>query len=140
MPSISCASTERISVGRSVIERKELLQKLLKNPPGVIRYSAALGEDAEQLMEQVRAIGLEGLIGKRKNSVYEPGRRSGAWIKLKLQRQQEFVIGGYTPPSGTRKYFGALLVGSLSGEETSIRGKGWHRFRCGAAPGASRDV
>ena len=109
--------------GRPVVERKELLRKLLKTPPGVIRYSAALGEDAEQLMEQVRAIGLEGLIGKRKNSVYEPGRRSGAWIKLKLQRQQEFVIGGYTPPSGTRKYFGALLAGVYQEKKLQFVGK-----------------
>ena len=41
----------------------------------------------------------------------EPGRRSGAWVKVKLTQQQEFVIAGYTPPEGSRKYFGALLVG-----------------------------
>jgi bifunctional non-homologous end joining protein LigD len=56
-------------------------------------------------------MGLEGLIGKRRGSQYEPGRRSGAWIKLKLHQEQEFVIGGYTPPEGSCKYFGALLVG-----------------------------
>ncbi len=108
---------------RPVIERKELLQKLLKTPPEVIRFSAAIGEDAEELIHQVRGIGLEGLIGKRKNSIYEPGRRSGAWIKLKFQRQQEFVIGGYTPPSGTRKYFGALLVGVYEGKKLEFVGK-----------------
>jgi ATP-dependent DNA ligase len=48
---------------------------------------------------------LEGLIAKRPDSVYESGRRSGAWAKLKLTQQQEFVIGGYTPPEGSRKYF-----------------------------------
>ena len=55
--------------------------------------------------------GLEGLIGKQRNSVYEPGRRSGAWVKLKCVDEQEFVIGGYTPPQGARKHFGAILVG-----------------------------
>jgi bifunctional non-homologous end joining protein LigD len=55
---------------------------------------------------------LEGLIGKRRGSEYEPGKRSGAWIKLKLHQEQESVIGGYTEPEGGRKYFGALLVGS----------------------------
>jgi bifunctional non-homologous end joining protein LigD len=54
---------------------------------------------------------LEGLMAKRPDSLYESGRRSGAWVKVKLTRAQEFVIGGYTPPGGSRKYFGALLVG-----------------------------
>ena len=104
-------------------ERKAMLQKLLKNPPGVIRFSASLGEDAEELVRKAREIGVEGLIGKRKNSVYEPGRRSGAWIKLKFQSEQEFVIGGYTAPGGTRKYFGALLVGVYDGKALLFVGK-----------------
>ena len=64
------------------------------------------------LLREVQRRGLEGIIGKRADSVYEPGRRSGAWIKLKCVNEQEFVIGGYTPPAGARKHFGALLVGS----------------------------
>jgi bifunctional non-homologous end joining protein LigD len=59
----------------------------------------------------VKRRGLEGIVGKQRSSVYEPGRRSGAWIKLKCVNEQEFVIGGYTPPGGSRKYFGAILVG-----------------------------
>jgi bifunctional non-homologous end joining protein LigD len=51
------------------------------------------------------------LVAKKPDSIYEPGRRSGAWVKIKLTRAQAFVIGGYTPPEGSRKYFGALLVG-----------------------------
>jgi bifunctional non-homologous end joining protein LigD len=51
------------------------------------------------------------LIAKRPESADEPSRRSGAWVKVKLTQQQEFVIGGYTPPERSRKYFGALLVG-----------------------------
>ena len=50
-------------------------------------------------------------MAKRPDSPYESGRRSGAWIKVKLTQQQEFIIGGYTPPEGSRKYFGSLLVG-----------------------------
>jgi len=92
-------------------ERKAKLEELLTDPPGAIRYSATLGDDPELLLKQARKFGLEGLIGKRAGSRYEPGQRSGAWIKLKLQQQQEFVIGGYTDPAGGRKYFGALLVG-----------------------------
>ena len=108
---------------RPLSERKAMLQKLLKNPPGVIRFSASLGEDVEELLQQAREIGLEGLIGKRKDSRYESGRRSGAWIKLKFQREQEFVIGGYTAPSGTRKHFGALLVGVYDGKKLNFVGK-----------------
>jgi bifunctional non-homologous end joining protein LigD len=49
------------------------------------------------------------LIGKRAKSIYEAGMRSGASIKVKLLREQEFVIGGYTEPKGTRRFFGSLV-------------------------------
>jgi bifunctional non-homologous end joining protein LigD len=65
----------------------------------------------EELLQVARRFQLEGLIAKRPDSLYESGRRSGAWVKFKLTQQQEFVIGGYTPPEGSRKYFDALLVG-----------------------------
>jgi bifunctional non-homologous end joining protein LigD len=97
--------------GLPLAERKAELEKLLGEPPGVLRYSATLGTQAEPLMEQAKQLGLEGLIGKKADSTYESGSRSGSWIKLKLLQQQEFVIGGYTEPSGSRKHFGALLVG-----------------------------
>lgn len=106
-----------------LMERKSKLQNLLKNPPGVIRYSAPLGNDLEPLLKQVRLLGLEGLIGKLAGSVYEPGRRSGSWIKLKLVLQQEFVIGGYTDPEGSRKYFGSVIVGFYEGDNLLFAGK-----------------
>ena len=67
--------------------------------------------------------GIEGLIGKRPDSPYEPGRRSGAWIKLKFHHQQEFVIGGYTDPEGTRQAFGALIVGYYDGGRLMAAGR-----------------
>ena len=91
--------------------RKARLEELLRSPPDSLRFSASLAGNTAKLLKQVRRLGLEGLIGKRPDSVYEPGRRSGAWIKLKLRLEQEFVIGGYTEPEGSRKCFGALLVG-----------------------------
>ena len=94
-----------------LVDRKARLEELLKKPPDVLRFSASLGGNAARLLKQARRLGLEGLIGKRTDSVYESGRRSGAWIKLKLNREQEFVIGGYTKPEGSRKNFGALLIG-----------------------------
>ncbi len=66
---------------------------------------------------------MEGIIGKLRGSVYEPARRSGAWIKLKVSNEQEFVIGGYTPPAGARNYFGALLVGYYENDRLLFAGK-----------------
>src|SRR5438552_15447882 len=102
--------------GRSLMDlpltlRKEALTRLVPPSSDIIRFSGALGTEAETLLPEIKRRGLEGLIGKQRDSVYEPGRRSGAWIKLKCVNEQEFVIGGYTPPAGARKHFGALLVG-----------------------------
>jgi len=104
--------------------RKNLLEKLcagIGDPR--IRYSGAIGGDANQLLKEVQRRGLEGIIGKLRNSVYEPGRRSGAWIKLKCVNEQEFVIGGYTPPQGARKHFGAILVGYYKDRDLVFAGK-----------------
>lgn len=103
--------------------RQALLGKLLKKPPGVLRLSPGLGDDADALLAQARKLGLEGLIGKRAGSLYEAGRRSGSWIKLKLVREQEFVIGGYTEPEGSRQCFGALIVGVYRGKNLVFTGK-----------------
>jgi bifunctional non-homologous end joining protein LigD len=103
--------------------RKSKLEELLKEAPGTIRFSASLGTNAEKLLEQARQFGLEGLIGKRVGSHYEIGRRSGSWIKLKLQQEQEFIIGGYTEPAGSRHHFGALLVGFYEKDQLKFAGK-----------------
>ena len=103
--------------------RKSVLEKLCAGSGDPIRYSGAIGGDAEQLLGEVKRRGLEGIIGKQRNSVYEPGRRSGAWIKLKCVSEQEFVIGGYTPPQGSRKYFGAILVGYYENKKLVFAGK-----------------
>jgi len=91
--------------------RKRTLEQVCAGAGETIRFSGAIGGDPRALLDEVKRRGLEGIIGKQRGSVYEPGRRSGAWIKLKCVAEQEFVIGGYTPPQGARKYFGAILVG-----------------------------
>jgi len=101
----------RSLIGLPLTLRKELLTRLVPPSADIVRFSGALGTEAETLLPEIKRRGLEGLIGKQRDSVYEPGRRSGAWIKLKCVNEQEFVIGGYTPPAGARKHFGALLVG-----------------------------
>ena len=103
--------------------RKDVLEKICTDVGDPVRYSGAIGGDAEQLLKEVERRGLEGIIGKQRNSVYEPGRRSGAWIKLKCVREQEFVIGGYTPPQGARKHFGAVLVGYYEKKKLVFAGK-----------------
>jgi bifunctional non-homologous end joining protein LigD len=104
-------------------QRKDLLEKLCENIGEPIRFSGEIGSDATKLLAEVKRRGLEGLIGKQRNSVYEPGRRSGAWIKLKCVNEQEFVIGGFTPPSGSRKHFGAILVGYYKDNKLLFAGK-----------------
>jgi bifunctional non-homologous end joining protein LigD len=107
----------------SLETRKEVLEKLCTDAGDPIRYSGAIGSDPKALLDEVKRRGLEGIIGKKRNSVYEPGRRSGAWIKLKCVHQQEFVIGGYTPPQGSRKHFGAILVGYYDNKRLVFAGK-----------------
>ncbi len=114
--------------GKSLIKlplahRKELLAKLCEGIGDPIRFSGEIGSDAKSLLAEVKHRGLEGLIGKQRDSFYEPGRRSGAWIKLKCVNEQEFVIGGFTPPGGSRKYFGAILVGYYKDQRLLFAGK-----------------
>ena len=114
--------------GRSLIklpltQRKEVLAKLCDDVGDPIRFSGEIGSDASTLLGEIKRRGLEGIVGKQRNSAYEPGRRSGAWIKLKCVNEQEFVIGGYTPPGGSRKYFGAILVGYYKDMKLLFAGK-----------------
>lgn len=90
-------------------ERRKRLEKALK-PSNRVRLSEYLKGDAEEVLEQACKLGLEGLIGKQAGAVYMSGR-TNSWIKLKCRRRQDFVVGGYTAPGGSRHGFGALLVG-----------------------------
>ncbi len=103
--------------------RKEALMRMIPPSGDVIRFSGTLGTDAKSLLPEIQRRSLEGLIGKQRDSVYEPGRRSGIWIKLKCVTEQEFVIGGFTPPAGARKHFGALLVGYYDKGRLRFAGK-----------------
>jgi bifunctional non-homologous end joining protein LigD len=98
-------------LGLPLEQRKQILAQVCENAGDPIRYSGEISGDVKSLLAEVKRRSLEGLIGKQRKSVYEPGRRSGTWIKLKCLNEQEFVIGGYTPPGGSRKHFGAILVG-----------------------------
>jgi ATP-dependent DNA ligase len=83
-----------------------------------VRLSPLLQASSGHVLEAVRKLGLEGVVGKRLGSIYEPGERSGAWIKHRANLEQEFVIGGYIP--GVRG-FDALLVGVTKTKNSSFR-------------------
>ena len=97
-----------------LIERRAALQALLlggeSTGPDIVRFSEEFDAPAGQVLTAACQLGLEGVIGKRRDSTY-PAGRSPDWIKLKCQRRQEFVIGGYTAPQGAREGLGALLLG-----------------------------
>jgi bifunctional non-homologous end joining protein LigD len=76
-----------------------------------IRLSEQVAGDARTMFARAQKEGWEGLIAKDARAPYLPGRRSPAWRKVKLIKEQEFVIGGWTEPRQTRQYFGALLLG-----------------------------
>jgi bifunctional non-homologous end joining protein LigD len=92
-------------------ERKRLLESVAKPTP-LVRVSGYLTGPGEDLLEAARQTGLEGLIAKSSDSIYE-SRRSRSWLKLKVTDEQEFVIGGFTP--GERDTFGSLAVGFHEG-------------------------
>jgi len=81
-----------------LLARRKLLIDILKKAPSNIRLSEGLNGSKEDLLRVAQEFGLEGLVAKKPNSVYESGRRSGAWVKYKITKSQEFVIGGYTLP------------------------------------------
>ena len=92
-------------------ERRPLLEAALAaRPSETVRFSSEFGTDPRQLVAAACQVGLEGVIGKRRDSRYVT-RRSPEWIKLKCGQRQEFVIGGYTDPKGSRTGIGSLLLG-----------------------------
>jgi bifunctional non-homologous end joining protein LigD len=97
--------------GVTLEQRKELLQSSLI-PNDRIRIVETFPEDGLGLFEAVRRTGIEGIVAKRRDSRYDPGKRSDSWLKIKATHSDEFVIGGYTVGSGARaSTFGSLVLG-----------------------------
>ena len=97
-----------------LVERRAFLERLFaqhKLPSSVIRLSEQVAGDGRKLLKRAHAEGWEGLLVKHARSVYRDGRRSPEWRKLKIQHQDEFIIGGWTEPKGARSYFGSLILG-----------------------------
>ncbi len=95
-----------------LVDRKRLLQMLLPRE-GPLRYVDHVPELGEAFYEEVGRVDLEGLIAKRADSPYRPGR-SAHWLKLRTKRSADFVVVGFTEPSGGRTGFGALHVGAFA--------------------------
>jgi bifunctional non-homologous end joining protein LigD len=92
-----------------LVARKEGLARVLP-PLGLVRYGDHVEGEGPAVLEAAQEARLEGIVAKRVTSAYV-GRRSSEWLKIKCQQRQEFVIGGYTDPRGSRARFGALHVG-----------------------------
>lgn len=102
-------------MGEPLVKRRELLEEhILPTLAEPIRYSPVLEAKLEDLIRSVKAQGLEGLVAKRRNSKYEPGQRSGAWQKMRVNQGQEFIIAGYTP---SPKNFDAVVIGYYEGSK-----------------------
>ena len=94
---------------RALLERK-VLPKLAEP----VRYASSLDAELPVSIQSVKAQGFEALVAKRRTSAYEPGLRPGAWMKMRVNRRQEFVIGGYSVGSST---FDALIFGYYEGKD-----------------------
>lgn len=106
-----------VNVMAETLEHRQALweKKVLPKLAEPIRYVGELNASLPELIESVKASGLEGLIAKRRDSIYEPGLRSGAWQKMRIiNKGQEFVIGGYTVGG---KSFDALVFGYYDGDK-----------------------
>jgi len=104
-----------------LIERKKLLKKLLpKN--AVIKYSEHIIERGKELFAAAKQNDLEGIMAKKADSLYHPGVRTGDWLKIKYHKRQEVIIAGFTQPTGSRKYFGALVLALPDGDKLKYIG------------------
>ena len=101
-------------------DRRTLLAETLAAAADPVRLLGALHASPSDLVDAARREGIEGFVAKRLNSVYEPGQRSGAWVKFKVNRGQELVIGGYMPG---KNHFDSLLVGYYDGGRLLFIGK-----------------
>jgi len=107
---------------RPLHERKEKLKTLIaKTASATLRYSAELSGSADAVVRTVRGVGLEGVVAKKRDSLYRAGTRVTTWLKLKLNKGQEFVIGGYKPAAAGSLQ--SILVGYYDGKKLIFSGK-----------------
>lgn len=108
--------------GKRLTERKEMLEALMKDAPRNLYYSRYVRGNGKESFAVACEAGMEGIIGKRADSDYS-GTRNGDWIKLKCDKRQEFVIGGYSLSDKKTKGVSSLLLGVYEGEELVYAGR-----------------
>jgi len=124
---------DRDLTGLPLRDRRKLMKSLLKLRSPRLRIAEQFEASANDMLAAVRQQQLEGVIGKRKDSLYEPGKRTGSWVKYRVNRGQELVIGGYIPgPHG----FDSLIVGYYRGKDLVYVA----RVRNGFVPASRRQV
>jgi bifunctional non-homologous end joining protein LigD len=104
-------SDGRDLTGKTVLRRRECLEEIIMPVDGV-QVGGYVENRGTDLFRLAKEKGMEGIIAKRKESIYRPGKRSSDWLKIKLRPQQEFIVCGFTEGKGSRKHFGALLLGA----------------------------
>ena len=109
--------------GVELTERKRALRGLLGKGHGAVRVGPEIQGSGAEYFAQACRLGLEGTVAKRATSTYAGGLRTREWQKIKCIQRQEMVIGGYTEPQGSRKGFGALLLGYHEGGKLRYAGK-----------------
>ena len=112
-------------------ERKRRLEELIGRRAGIIRYTPHVDADGATVLAHACRLGAEGIVSKCRTAPYGPGRRSEDWQKTKCVRRQEFVVGGFTDPEGSRGGVGSILVGYYEGRALRFAGKvgtgkGWN--------------
>jgi bifunctional non-homologous end joining protein LigD len=107
---------------RPLKERRVHLEEVV-GTGRVLRLARQLGKNGKAAYRNAQTREWEGIIAKDDTSTYQPGLRSRAWLKVKVRKQSEFVIGGFTAPTGSRAHLGALLVGLYDGPALRYAGK-----------------
>ncbi len=105
-----------------VVERKAILEKLI-HENNVLKISRSFDESGISFFETAKKLGLEGIIAKKSDSWYRQGERSHDWLKIKANKRQEMVIGGFTKNDNSNKYFSSLLVGVFDRGKLRYTGK-----------------
>jgi len=101
-----------VLIGKPWTERRaQLLTRVGKRTSTYLRVTESVEGDGKKMLEKARRQGWEGIMAKRMDSRYEPGKRTKSWLKLKIEFREEFVVGGYTEPRNSREKIGALLLG-----------------------------
>jgi len=113
----------RSLASRPLSERRAALERLVGRRTAPLFVSRRLVRDGKAAYREAKRLGWEGIIAKDERSRYQPGVRSPLWRKVKVRKESEFVIGGYTAPKGGRRHLGALLVGLYDGPELRYVGK-----------------